>query len=217
MVKMRKAPGLSSNRMQNFLNWGPMRAVCGIGFPMEHQTNVFVRSAGDGADRYRCRCGGNAGPIGLVQNAELHLLRFPPAARTNTDKFGGSRSIHSCRSICVIKIWTLGVVSIPSSRHPVWSITRRGCLPPHALMMQSRARNGLARRAALGARPAKGCGPQSMFGHLPRSSPRPPGGSRSPASGPGRISVRDVRSGFEAVAGNPVFAALPGGDGPETP
>ena len=45
---------------------------------------VIVRPKGDGGDRFRRRWDGSTGPTGLVHDAQLRLIRFPPADRTNT-------------------------------------------------------------------------------------------------------------------------------------
>ena len=46
--------------------------------------NVFARSARDGANRFCFQHDGNACATGRDQDAELNLLRTPPADRTNT-------------------------------------------------------------------------------------------------------------------------------------
>ena len=58
---------------------------------------VRVRSAGDGAEMYRCGCGGSAGPTGLVEDAELHLIGCPPADRTKTLRHGTTESLPAGR------------------------------------------------------------------------------------------------------------------------
>ena len=56
---------------------------CSNGFrPGAVRARATVRPAGGGADRFRRRSDDSTGPNGLVQDAELHLLRFPSAGRT---------------------------------------------------------------------------------------------------------------------------------------
>ncbi len=78
-------------------------------------------------------------------------------------------------------------------------------------------KNGLARTTAPGAHRVNCCDARPTRGRQMQSIPRPPGGHHDPCSDPGRQSVRDARSGSEAVSGYSVFAALPCGGGPETP
>ena len=46
--------------------------------------DVFVRSAGGGADRFHRHRGRTTDPTDLVRDGDLHLLRFPRANRTKT-------------------------------------------------------------------------------------------------------------------------------------
>ena len=58
---------------------------CSNGFrPGAVRARATVRPAGGGADCFRRRSDDSTGPNGLVQDAELHLLRFPSAGRTDT-------------------------------------------------------------------------------------------------------------------------------------
>ena len=61
--------------------------------------------------------------------------------------------------------------------------------------------NGLARKTAPGAYRANCSDPRSTRERRMKSIPRPPEGRQDPCSDPGWQSVRDARSGFEAVSG----------------
>ena len=143
---------------------------------------------------------------------------------TLTNTGGSSLRLRACRSRPIRRSRPRSPISAPGSARswrskyspvPQWhsvgklvyvflhtdlSVTRRQ-LRKLAVFLCRSFRNGLARTTAPGAHRENCCDARSTRERRMKSIPQPPGGHRDPCSDPGRQSVRDARSGFEAVSG----------------
>ncbi len=74
-----------------------------------------------------------------------------------------------------------------------------GCASSLPHLLDRDIGSGLARTTAPGAHRVNRCDTRATGGRPMTSIPRPPGGHHGPCSDPSRQSIRDARSGFEAV------------------